>query len=63
MKNADQLCEILKKIITNEAIPYVPAIKGTIFSVTLEIYLIPPMNTIPTNIARITPIMTPVAPP
>jgi hypothetical protein len=46
-----------------QAKTYIPAIKGTIFSVILAIRLIPPIITIPTKIAKIRPIIKPEAPP
>ena len=50
-------------MIINDATTYIPAINGTIFSVMLAIRLIPPIITIPTSIAKIEPMITPVEPP
>ena len=51
----------MKKLYNRHANKYNTAIKGTIFSVTLAILLIPPIIITPTNKAKIHPIIAPEA--
>ena len=59
--NASSIKVKLLKMIYRQANTYMSAMKGTTFSVTDAILLIPPMIMIPTTIAKINPIMAPAA--